>query len=257
MLSFTLPAQHLPPSLPSFPSLPPSLPLTPSPPNTTIIGETNLKIRKPVDIPEIDSVESLRDVQLALRAESPNINLHNFKGTISCRRRASDESSTIPTTMNEMLLRGCTLKNSNYIVGLVVYAGKATRIQMNATKTPLKVGSFDRFLNLQISLVILLQMAMCVFLAVMSYVWIVNQGQGHLYLALDSKVQGVYSNGFVQIVLNFFTFWILLSYLVPISLFVTLEIVKFWQGFIFINFDKMMKNPVTKVGVDLDDRLTD
>jgi len=213
---------------------------------TNLDGETNLKIRKPVDIPEIDSIESLRDVQLTLRAESPNINLHNFKGTISCRRRASDESSTIPTTMNEMLLRGCTLKNSNYIVGLVVYAGKATRIQMNATKTPLKVGSFDRFLNLQISLVILLQMAMCVFLAVMSYVWIVNQGQDHLYLALDSKVQGVYSNGFVQIVLNFFTFWILLSYLVPISLFVTLEIVKFWQGFIFINFDKMMKNPVTK-----------
>jgi magnesium-transporting ATPase (P-type) len=129
---------------------------------------------------------------------------------------------------------------------LVVYAGKATRIQMNATKTPLKVGSFDRFLNLQISLVILLQMAMCVFLAVMSYVWIVNQGQDHTYLALNYKVQGIYSNGFVQIVLNFFTFWILLSYLVPISLFVTLEIVKFWQGFIFINFDKMMKNPKTK-----------
>ncbi len=221
---------------------------------TNLDGETNLKIRKPVDIPAIDSVESLRSVQLTLRAESPNNNLHNFKGTIAAAGAAEGEDGdsagceprSIPTTMNEMLLRGCTLKNSNFIVGLVVYAGKATRIQMNATKTPLKVGSFDRFLNLQISLVILLQMAMCVFLAVMSYVWIVNQGQDHTYLALNYNVQGIYSNGFVQIVLNFFTFWILLSYLVPISLFVTLEIVKFWQGFIFINFDKMMKNPKTK-----------
>ena len=33
----------------------------------------------------------------------------------------------------------------------------------------------------------------------------------------------------LQIGLTFLTFWILLSYLVPISLFVTLEIVKFWQ----------------------------
>jgi len=33
----------------------------------------------------------------------------------------------------------------------------------------------------------------------------------------------------LQICLTFLTFWILLSYLVPISLFVTLEIVKFWQ----------------------------
>ena len=217
---------------------------------TNLDGETNLKIRKPVDIPAIDSIESLRSVQLTLRAESPNNNLHNFKGTIAAAGVDGDadgsEARNIPTTMNEMLLRGCTLKNSNFIVGLVVYAGKATRIQMNSTKTPLKVGSFDRFLNLQISLVILLQMAMCVFLAVMSYVWIVNQGQDHTYLALNYNVQGVYSNGFVQIVLNFFTFWILLSYLVPISLFVTLEIVKFWQGFIFINFDKMMKNPDTK-----------
>jgi phospholipid-transporting ATPase len=240
---------------------------------TNLDGETNLKIRKPVDVPSIDSVKSLGDVRLTLRAENPNANLHNFKGTLtvhdqeerSASRSASASGSAgtsgknnnsdnsgnahprnIPTTMNEMLLRGCTLKNSDFIVGLVVYAGKSTRIQMNATKTPLKVGSFDRFLNLQISLVILLQMAMCLLLAILSYVWIVNQGQDHTYLALNVKVQGLYSNGFVQIVLNFFTFWILLSYLVPISLFVTLEIVKFWQGFIFINFDKMMKNPATK-----------
>ena len=44
--------------------------------------------------------------------------------------------------MNEMLLRGCMLKNSGFITGLVVYTGKETRIQMNAAKTPLKVGEW-------------------------------------------------------------------------------------------------------------------
>ena len=43
-------------------------------------------------------------------------------------------------TTNEMLLRGCMLKNSNYVLGLVVYTGKESRIQMNAAKTPNKVG---------------------------------------------------------------------------------------------------------------------
>jgi len=42
--------------------------------------------------------------------------------------------------MNEMLLRGCMLKNSNYVLGLVVYTGQESRIQMNAAKTPNKVG---------------------------------------------------------------------------------------------------------------------
>lgn len=234
---------------------------------TNLDGETNLKIRKPVDLKDGNedmTVDDLLDLDLTLKAENPNSNLHSFKGSVTCRnhvykdlnisgkrldgdeRNPSKPSINVPVTMNEMLLRGCTLKNSNFIVGLVVYAGKETRIQRNATKTPLKVGSFDRFLNLQISLVILLQLAMCVLLAVLNYVWMKDTGINHPYLALTFNVEGVYSNGFVQIVLNFFTFWILLSYLVPISLFVTLEIVKFWQGFIFINFDKMMRNPVTK-----------
>ncbi len=42
-------------------------------------------------------------------------------------------------------------------------------------------------------------------------------------------MQGIYSSPVAQICINFLTFWILLSYLVPISLFVTMEIVKFWQ----------------------------
>ena len=47
---------------------------------------------------------------------------------------------SMPVTTNEMLLRGCMLKNSNYVLGLVVYTGKESRIQMNAAKTPNKVG---------------------------------------------------------------------------------------------------------------------
>ena len=46
----------------------------------------------------------------------------------------------IPVTVNEMLLRGCTLRNTGHILGLVVYTGVDSRIQMNAAKTPNKVG---------------------------------------------------------------------------------------------------------------------
>lgn len=58
-------------------------------------------------------------------------------------------SVDIPVTMNEMLLRGCMLKNSKAIAGLVVYTGKETRIQMNAAKTPLKVGECHRRVRAQ------------------------------------------------------------------------------------------------------------
>ena len=48
-------------------------------------------------------------------------------------------------------------------------------------------------------------------------------------LSLPPSLQGIYSSWMAQICINFLSFWILLSYLVPISLFVTMEIVKFWQ----------------------------
>ena len=54
-------------------------------------------------------------------------------------------------------------------------------------------------------------------------------------------LQGNYRNGFVYWIILMITFWILYSYLVPISLFVSLEIVKFWQGFLYINHDPEMK----------------
>lgn len=134
---------------------------------TNLDGETNLKIRKPVDLKDGRNdmtMKDLLDLDLTLKAEPPNRNLHKFQGNIKVRnhvykdlpvspgskkklweteRDSSDEKPYIEmaVTMNEMLLRGCTLKNSSEIVGLVVYTGKETRIQKNSIKTPLKVGT--------------------------------------------------------------------------------------------------------------------
>ncbi|EFN58106.1 hypothetical protein CHLNCDRAFT_20630, partial [Chlorella variabilis] len=203
---------------------------------TNLDGETNLKIKKPLDLKGLPDVMAL---QLNLTAEEANKNLHKFRG----------KAQLIPVTMNEMLLRGCMLRNTEYIAGMVIYTGKETRIQMNAAKTPLKVGSFDLFLNLQIALVIAMQLAMCLFCAIANYVWIQQAGKKRYYLVLETYVEGNWQNAGAQICLTFLTFWILLSYLVPISLFVTLEIVKFVQGLGFINFDRDMRDSKTKAWV--------
>lgn len=56
-------------------------------------------------------------------------------------------------------------------------------------------------------------------------------------------LQGNYQNGGAYTFILLITFWILYSYLVPISLFVTMEIVKFWQGFIQMQSDDEMCAP--------------
>ncbi|KAK9810005.1 hypothetical protein WJX72_003251 [[Myrmecia] bisecta] len=215
---------------------------------TNLDGESNLKIRRPLDLkdqaPE-DCAEVLA-TRGTLECEPPNANLHRFTGRFtSLLSEPGLDGRVIPVTVNEMLLRGCMLKNTGYVLGLVVYTGSETRIQMNAAKTPNKVGSYDIFLNLQICLIIVLQIAMCLFCAIASYIWRRQAGFDRTHLALNVYVQGNYNNGFVYTCILLITFWILYSYLVPISLFVTLEIVKFWQAFIYINLDDEMRDPVS------------
>lgn len=54
-------------------------------------------------------------------------------------------------------------------------------------------------------------------------------GKDRYFLALTFYNQGNYKSNVAFFFVNMVTFWLLFSYLVPISLFVTIEIVKFIQ----------------------------
>ncbi len=88
-------------------------------------------------------------------------------------------------------------------------------------------GAFDSFLNIQITLVLLAQLTICLAFAVGSYAWRQTKGYDNYYLQFDQYSNGNYQSGIVYVIILFITFWILFSYLVPISLFVTIEIIKF------------------------------
>ena len=50
-------------------------------------------------------------------------------------------------------------------------------------------GSYDHFLNFQIGFVIILQIAMCIFCAVASYIWRNGLGFNRYQLAMNSYTQ--------------------------------------------------------------------
>lgn len=156
-----------------------------------------------------------------MQCEIPNGNLHEFKGKLRVLSSEglpsplpSGQNQPLAIGMSEMLLRGTLLKNSGYVYGLVVYTGKETRIQMNAAHPPLKMGTFDKFLNFQIAIIIIVQCVLCVLLAMASYIWREYTGMEHVYLELKTYDEGNYENGAIYIIVNFITFWILTSYMV-------------------------------------------
>jgi phospholipid-translocating ATPase len=54
---------------------------------------------------------------------------------------------TEPITIDSMLLRGCTLRNTGWVIGIVVFTGEETKIMMNAGITPSKRSRISRELN--------------------------------------------------------------------------------------------------------------
>ena len=215
-----------------------------------------------------------------ISCEPPNANLHVFKGSMEISDlvdggRVAEAAETnhqdglvanappppaasmsdtaasrmVPISMDAMLLRGCTLKHTGHVIGCVVYTGRESRIMKNAAKTPLKVGSFDLFLNVQIIIIVIIQILLCLGCALAGWYFLEDHRLDY-YLAInnkdsDERVNGIYETPGSQIMVNFVTFWILFSYLIPISLFVSMEIVKFVQGTVLINSDQKMIDPAS------------
>ncbi|GFU69889.1 phospholipid-transporting ATPase ID [Trichonephila clavipes] len=74
--------------------------------------------------------------------EPPNNNLSKFEGTLRW------EGETYSLDNDKVLYRGCVLRNTRWCYGLVLFAGRDTKLMQNSGKTIFKRTSLDRLLNI-------------------------------------------------------------------------------------------------------------
>eukprot|EP00736_Rhodelphis_marinus_P000974 Rmarinus@m.28950 len=105
-------------------------------------GETNLKQKQSLD--ETSKFVSPTQLQLlsgTIVCEVPNDRLYKFDGKINLAKL------TLRVTPNQVYLRGSVLRNTKWVIGVVVYAGRDTKLMQNATDTPSKQSSLERMVN--------------------------------------------------------------------------------------------------------------
>lgn len=78
----------------------------------------------------------------AIKCEAPNNNLSKFEGTMTWHNQKYSLDN------EKILLRGCILRNTQWCYGLVIFAGKDTKLMMNSGKTVFKRTHIDRLMNL-------------------------------------------------------------------------------------------------------------
>ena len=78
---------------------------------------------------------------------------------------SSSSSDLLPLSETQLLLKGCFLKGTAFMLGCVVYAGPECKIALNAQKPKQRLSTLDRRMNIA---VFILFMALFVFVIVTS-----------------------------------------------------------------------------------------
>ncbi|XP_049757796.1 phospholipid-transporting ATPase IC [Elephas maximus indicus] len=193
-------------------------------------GETNLKFKMALEITDqyLQRENALATFDGFIECEEPNNRLDKFTGTLFWR------SSSFPLDANKILLRGCVIRNTDVCHGLVIFAGADTKIMKNSGKTRFKRTKIDYLLNYMVYTIIVVLILLAAGLAIGHAYWEAQVGNYSWYLYDGEDATPSY-RGF----LSFWGYIIILNTLVPISLYVSVEVIRLGQSH-FINWDLQM-----------------
>ncbi|XP_060728185.1 probable phospholipid-transporting ATPase VD isoform X2 [Tachysurus vachellii] len=187
-------------------------------------GETNLKQRQVVrDLPQEGMEFTPENFSSRIECENPNDDLRRFRGYME-----HPDKIRVGLHNENLLLRSCTVRNTETVIGIVVYAGHETKAMQNNSGPRYKRSKLERKLNIDIIWSVVLLLLMCLISAVGHGVWLSG---------LKDPVF-IISDGTHPALAGFYMFWtmiIVLQVLIPISLYVSIEIVKLGQVYFIQN----------------------
>ncbi|KAH9607425.1 hypothetical protein KSS87_007515 [Heliosperma pusillum] len=195
-------------------------------------GETNLKVKRSLEVTlPLDDDAAFKGFKAMIRCEDPNSSLYTFIGNLEFEREI------FPIDPSQILLRDSKLRNTAYVYGVVIFTGHDSKVMQNATDSPSKrtkiEKKMDHIIYLLFSVLVLISLVSSVGFSVRtkyempSWWYLQAPDEEHLYDPNKPELSGLF---------HLVTALILYGYLIPISLYVSIEFVKFLQA-IFIDQD--------------------
>lgn len=195
-------------------------------------GETSLKKRRALEVTGfLNSVEQFMNTKIVVHTSAPEPGLLSWNGMMILNDREEYALS-----LDQFLYRGCCLKNTDSVWGMVVYSGVDTKLFKNLKERPPKSSSLDRKLNIVILFLAAVMLSIIIILCALACWWNSTHYSYwyiHWYLVENNPVKVFF--------FRFLSYFVLLSYFIPISLFVTIELCKLIQSKWMNADNEMMK----------------
>jgi len=176
------------------------------------------------------------------------LGVEGLSGTIECFEANADleqwegnlriKDTVVSCDIRNLLLRGCTLKNTSYVIGICCYVGNETKILKNMKKPERKISKIFKIMNRLLLSVFFIQIVIIIVLSALSVSWMNEKSATLKYLKLDRS-----SNPVARYILQFFTFWVAYSHMVPMSLYIVIELFKLFLSRKMVDQDVLMYYP--------------
>jgi phospholipid-transporting ATPase len=202
-------------------------------------GETNLKRKTSIALTQDYDIIGLSDFKGCIECESANENLLTFNG----RLKEEKSSAAVALSMLNMAPRGAVLRNTDYVYGVVVYSGSDTKIMKNLKTSKLKSSKLEAQLNTFVLYAFVYNAILLVTSVILEYIRYVNiqkmEDPQRDELAVEWYLGFQMTNRGLHLWSTVVSFFTLYSYVIPISLFVSIELVRLGQA-TFMSWDPKM-----------------
>ncbi|XP_055368535.1 phospholipid-transporting ATPase IG isoform X3 [Betta splendens] len=204
-------------------------------------GESNHKTH--YTVPDIET--DLEALSATIECEQPQPDLYKFVGRMQIHKNNQDPTVRSLGPEN-LLLKGATLKNTQKIHGVAVYTGMETKMALNYQGKSQKRSAVEKSINAFLLVYLCILVSKALVCTTLKYVWQSKPGQDEPWY--NEKTQREKdTNQYLKMFTDFLSFMVLFNFIIPVSMYVTVEMQKFLGSF-FIAWDKDFYDPEIKEG---------
>uniref|UniRef100_A0A915E3K7 Phospholipid-transporting ATPase n=1 Tax=Ditylenchus dipsaci TaxID=166011 RepID=A0A915E3K7_9BILA len=174
--------------------------------------------------------------KVKISVNHPDSRLNNTSGSITYDNNESDAIGR-----DNVLLRGCRIRNTAFVEGVVIFTGRETRLMLSSGNVKYKRSSIERTTNYFILIYVAILIMLVFASGLSSFLWLLYFDDRRSQIPfIILRTNSPLWDGLI----NTAEFIICYQTLIPLSLYITVEIIKLGQCYLMSN-DLDMYDPET------------